>query len=324
MTVHVIATGGTISSHFDGTAWSNLDGATLVAELGPLPVPVRVDDVATGPSSNLSTDDMVAIAGHVRRALDGGAQGVVVVHGTDTMELTAFMVQLFLGTDAHRRPVVFTGSMRVHSHPDPDGPRNLRDAITVAAAEHAVGREVLVCVEGELHAADRVRKHDAASVDAFRSVPFAPVGRVDGDAVRFTEVAAARRPAVAVAVAGPVPLVVCYPGITSDSVALALEGCRGAVVEGFGDLNLPHATWEPLLRAAQQGALVVLASSAFTPNAGDDDLRRLGAVGAGGLTAQKARLAVMAALGSTADRESAVDLIRHYALTYDARDRSTT
>lgn len=320
--MHVIATGGTISSDFDGTDWTNLDGPTLIAELGPLPVEVHVADVATGPSSNLSTDDMAAIAVHVRDALDAGARGVVVVHGTDTMELTAFVVQLLLGTEAGRRPVVFTGSMRVHSHSAPDGPRNLRDAITVAACDDAVGREVLVCVEGELHAADRVHKRVAASVDAFSSAPFAPVGRVDAGAVIFDGPAEHRRPAAALS--GPVPLVVCYPGITADAVAAALGDCHGAVVEGFGDLNLPHATWGPLHRAAQHGALIVLASPAFTPNVGDDELRQLGAIGSGGLTAQKARLALMAALGSTSDREQAIATIHQYALTYDARDRSTS
>ena len=322
MTVRVIATGGTISSHFDGEQWTNLDGRTLVAELGPLPVDVRVDDVATGPSSNLGVDDMVAIARSVRAALDEGATGVVVVHGTDTMELTAFMVQLLLGTDASRRPVVFTGSMRVHSHPAPDGPRNLRDAITVAASDAAVGREVLVCLEGVLHAADRVRKHHAASVDAFHSAPFAPVGHVTDAQVAFHEPAPVRR--AATGVSGPVPLVVCYPGIAADHIDAAIGDAPAVVVEGFGDLNLPHATWGPLHRAASRGALVVLASAAFTPNAGDDDLRSLGAVGAGGLTAQKARLAVMAALGTTTDRDDAISFLHQYALTFDAKDRSTT
>lgn len=320
--MHVIASGGTIASHHDGTDWTNLAGADLVAELGDLPCAVEVHDVAAGPSSNLSADDMVRIAGRVRSALDAGARGVVVVHGTDTMELTAFMVQLLLGTDGERRPVVFTGSMRVHSHAQPDGPRNLRDAITVAASEQAVGREVLVCVEGQLHAADRVRKHHAASVDAFHSAPFAPVGSVDGQTVVFVQPAPPRR--AATGVAGPVPLVVCYPGISAEVVAAAVHGSAGAVVEGFGDLNLPHATWGPLHRAAQQGTLLVIASPVFTPNRGNDDLKLLGAVGAGGLTAQKARLAVMAALGSTSRRDEAIDFIHQYALAYDAHDRSTT
>ena len=112
MTVQVIATGGTIASHWDGAEWTNIDGASLIAELGELPVDVHVTDVVAGPSSNLSVDQMVRIARSVQTALAEGADGVVVVHGTDTIELTAFTTQLLLGTDDRRAPVVFTGSMR--------------------------------------------------------------------------------------------------------------------------------------------------------------------------------------------------------------------
>lgn len=322
MTVHVVATGGTITSHHDGTAWRNLDGPTLIAELGDLPVDVEVHDVAAGPSSNLSVDDMVAIAGRVRDALDAGAEGVVVIHGTDTMELTAFVTQLLLGTQPDRRPVVFTGSMRVHSHPAPDGPDNLRRAIAVAASADAAGRDVMVCLEGALHAADRVRKRHAASVDAFDSAPFAPLGEVTpAGEVRFHRPSPMR--AAADGLAGPVPLVTCYPGIAATTLAAALDGARGVVVEGFGDLNVPHSLWAPIHVAWKDGLLVVLASPAFTPNTGGDDLRSLGAVGAGGLTAQKARLAVMAALGTTTDRDAAVAFLHQYALAFDAGDRST-
>lgn len=321
MTVHVIATGGTIASHFDGAEWTEVDGPTLVAELGDLPVAVEVHPVAAGPSSNLSVEAMVAIAERARASLDAGARGVVVVHGTDTMELTAFVAQLLLGTGPDRRPVVFTGSMRPHSHPAPDGPTNLRDAITVAASDAAVGHDVMVCLNGELHAADRVRKRSAMSLDAFDSAPLAPIGRVEGADVHL-DVDPLLLPA-ATTLAGPVPLVTCVPGIDAETVAAMIGDAPGVVVEGFGDLNLPHAVWGPLAAAGQRGALVVVASAAFTTNQGDD-LRPFGAVGAGGLSAQKARLAAMAALGSTTSRDDAIDLVHQYALAFDAGERRTS
>lgn len=329
MKVHVIATGGTISSHHDGNEWTNLDGPTLVAELGDPVAPgvrqadVEVVDVASGPSSHLSTDDMVAIAARVGEALHAGADGVVVVHGTDTMELTAFVTQLLLGTAPGRRPVVFTGSMRVHSHPAPDGPRNLRDAIGVAASTSAIGRDVMLCLEGSLHAADRVQKHHAASVDAFHSAPFAPMGTVrDGVPTFPTGSAPTRTPATGLV--GSVPLVTCYPGIEPADVEARLAGVAGAVVEGFGDLNVPSALWGPIRAACQRGALVVLASRPFTPTVGGELLGLLGAHGAGGLTAQKARLAVMAALATAAEPAAAVAFLHQYALTHHPGDRGTT
>jgi L-asparaginase len=323
VTVHIIATGGTISSHFDGHEWTNLDGAALVAELGDDIVRgVSVRDVATGPSSNLTADDMVGVARKVGEALAAGASGVVVVHGTDTMELTAFVCQLMLGTDRARRPVVFTGSMRVHSHAAPDGPANLRDAIAVAGSDAAIGREVMVCLEGILHAADRVSKCHAASVDAFHSAPFRPIGRLC-DGVPVFDAFADERPA-ANGFVSDVPLVSCYPGIATVEVAAALDGRPGAVIEVFGDLNVPQQLWGPIHRAWNDGALVVLASRPFTPTTTNDGLAMLGAVGAGGLTAQKARLATMAALGSSPDRDTAIAFLHAYSLAFDARDRSTT
>lgn len=322
MTVHVIATGGTITSHFDGTQWSNVDATTLIAELGDVGVDLHVHEVAAGPSSNLGIDDMVAIAHRVEAALTEGAHGVVVVHGTDTMELTAFTTQLVVGTQPTRRPVVFTGSMRVHSHPAPDGPGNLRQSIAVAAGDEGVGRDVMVCMGGELHAADRVRKHLAMSVDAFHSLPFGPIGTMEGGLAVFTAPARTHLPAGGIDTR--VALVTCYPGITAEAFSTAAAGAAGVVVEGFGDLNVPHTLWGPIHHAATvDGVLVVLASSAFTSNIGDADMRALGVVGAGGLTAQKARIALMAALGSTRDREAAIDFLHQHALAFDAGDRST-
>lgn len=327
MTVHVIATGGTITSHFDGGEWTNVGATTLVAELGELGVDVHVEEVAVGPSSNLGADDMFTIAHRIESALADGADGVVVIHGTDTMELTAFATQLVVGTQPGRRPVIFTGSMRVHSHPRPDGPANLRRAIEVAAGTDAVGHDVLVCMGDELHAADRVRKHLAVSVDAFTSAPFAPAGCLDRPGgvsltVSLTGADAPRQPATAID--ARVGLLTCFPGVTDSAVSGALDGAVGLVVEGFGDLNIPHALWGPVHQAWSDGVLVVIASSVFTPNQGDDDLRMLGAVGAGGLTAQKTRLALMAALGSTTDRDEAVAFLHQYALAFDAGERSTT
>ena len=322
MTVHVIATGGTIASHFDGADWVEIAGAQLVDEAGPHACPVVVENVATGPSSNLTVDDMVRIVERIRQVLADGAVGVVITHGTDTIEFTAYVASLLLGTDATRRPVVFTGSMRVHSHTAPDGPKNLRDAITVAASAVAVGREVLVCLEGALHAAEHVVKTNANSVDAFTSAPFAPVGGVVGDRVVF-HAAAATRPA-AVALAADVPLLTCYPGIAPDEFSRLADGRRGIVVEAFGDVNVPRQLWAPIHHAWNSGVLVVLASRPFTTTTGNDGLALLGAVGAGGLSPQKARLATMAALGTFADRDHAIGFLGQLSLTFNAHDRSTS
>lgn len=322
MSVHVLCTGGTITSHLERDEWRNLDGRTLIAELGDDVLGrVVVEDISAGPSSQLSVDDMVSIARRIEAALATGADGVVVVHGTDTLELTAFVAQLLLGTSPTRRPVVFTGSMRVHSHPQPDGPQNLRDSLAVAASPVAVGRDVLVCLDARLHAADRVVKRSAVSLDAFDSAPFEPVGRVSAGMVEFPSPGAAAHPA-ATGLGAEVALVTCYPGIDAGAVRAAVNGRRGLVVEGFGDLNLPRQLWAPLHEAAAAGVLVVVASRPFTPTTTGEGLDLLGAIGAGGLTAQKARLAAMAALDTAADRAGAAAFVAGYAVRHEPDERS--
>lgn len=316
MTLHVLATGGTIASHLHGDEWLQLTGADLIAELtlDHLGDEIVVEDVAAGPSSNLGVTDMLAIAARIADAATAGATGVVVTHGTDTIELSAFVADLVLGVTGTRPPVVFTGSMRAHSHPAPDGPGNLLDALTLAAHPAASGREVMVCLDGAAHAADHVAKVHAASLDAFTSHPFHPIATVRGREVELMARHPDRRAPLEVGAPGDlpdIPLITCYPGIDATEVATALDGRRAAVLEVFGDLNVPRQLWRPVHEAAEAGTLVVLASRAFTDTTGTDDLTRLGAIGAGGLSAQKARLALVVAL-ACGDHTTAIDALRSH------------
>lgn len=335
MTVHVLATGGTIASHRSGDEWLQLDGATLLGELDRAHLAaigldpahdLVVTDVASGPSSNLGVDGMAAIARRIAAALEAGATGVLVAHGTDTIELTAFLTELALGIVDGRAPVVFTGSMRAHSHPRPDGPANLLDALTVAAGPTARGREVMVCLDGTLHRAVDIAKQDATSLDAFTSHPIAPLGSVEHGRVAFTTAPPLPRPGLRLPQPGDeldVPLLTCYPGIGAPTVAAALDGRRGAVLEVFGDLNVPRQLWRPIHTATSAGTVVVLTSRSFTDTIRTADLDRLGAIGAGGLSAQKARLALVAALATTGDRETAIELVHRHRRHLAPHERSS-
>lgn len=318
--IQVIATGGRIAAHFDGHSWVDVPGQQLIDELGPLPVTVAVDDIAAGSSASLDIDDMLEIVGNVDRALRDGADGVVVTHGTDTIELTAYLTELMLGPKARRAPVVFTGAMRAHSHTEPDGPQNVLDAITVASSSAALGCEVLVCMDGRVHNASRVTNVNAMSMDSFSSAPFPPLGSFADNSVLFLADTPVRPQAKALVVS--VPLLSCYPGMPAASFERAVHGEHGIVLEVFGNLRVPRRLWDPVHRACQAGALVVLASRSFTDVRFDDDLASLGAIGAGGLTPQKARLATMAALGSTRTREEAIRMMMGFAVPFDAGTRA--
>jgi len=306
--VEVLATGGTIASHHDGDEWTNLDGARLVAELGDLTniADVSVRDIETGPSSHLSVSDMLSIVDQVARSVSAGSDGVVVTHGTDTIELTAFAASLLVPTGV---PVVFTGSMRPHSHLDPDGPANMRASIAAAASGWAGG--VTVCMNGELHSPRYVRKLNASSVDAFYSIPSGPVGRVeDGVVSSIADVPTQPRLRMPVELCQDVVAVTVFPGMGETDLRRMAGDARGIVIEVFGDLNAPLQIWGPLHEWSSEGRLVVLASGAFTPTVDNDFTRLLGLIGAGGLTAQKARIATMLALSDGRTAGDAGDYLR--------------
>ena len=121
-----------------------------------------------------------------------------------------------------------------------------------------------------------------------------------------------------------VPLVTCSPGIDATAVESVIGVAPAAVVEGFGDLNLPHQVWGPVHAAAARGCTVVVASAAFTPTSTNETLEVLGAVGAGGLSAQKARLVLAAAGAAGLDAARTRELLHQYALERDAGERGTS
>ena len=126
------------------------------------------------PSAHLTLDDQLRICREARDAARRG-MGVVVTHGTDTLEETAMLCDVLHDAEA---PIVFTGAIRPASAPGADGPANLGDAVSVAASEAAAGMGVLVCFGGEIHHARCVRKTDTTSLVAFSSPQTGPLGRV--------------------------------------------------------------------------------------------------------------------------------------------------
>jgi len=296
--LQVIATGGTIASHLEGQEWISLPGAQLIEELGPLPATVQVRDVASGDSASLTPTAMAAVATAIDEAVAAGVDGVVVTHGTDTLELTAFACDLLLG-GTPQVPVIFTGSMRPHSHPEPDGPENLRQALALAATPALRLHGVVAVLDGEVHRAAEICKIDATQVQAFVSIPGPPLGTVDGD--QFSGPAPTPRSwSRPRDLEATVPLLTVYPGMAPAAIAAAADGADGLVLEVFGALNLPHYLWGVVYELGHGGLPIILAGRPYATGYRDEGLDFLGVVGSGGRSAQKARLALAAAC-STGD-----------------------
>jgi L-asparaginase len=174
--VKVLAAGGTIAMSGAGGAKVALDAADLVAAVEGLAGEdgIEAETVANLPSAHLALSDQLRICRAARDAAREGI-GVVVTHGTDTLEETAILCDLMHDSDA---PIVFTGAIRAASAPGADGPANLMDAVSVARSEEAAGMGVLVVFGGEIHHARCARKTDTTSLTAFSSPQTGPLGRV--------------------------------------------------------------------------------------------------------------------------------------------------
>ncbi|MBW3535534.1 MAG: asparaginase [Gemmatimonadetes bacterium] len=322
--VTVLSTGGTIASR---AGRESLTGEGLVAAVPELARVARleVEEFSRIGSSAMTPDHWLGLARRVNEIFtaDPGLAGIVVTHGTDSMEETAYFLHL---TVKDPRPVVVTGAMRSADAVGPDGPANLLDAVRVAAHPDAGGRGALVLMNDEIHSARDVRKLDNVRVDAFRSGEWGALGVADDDAVVFrrglpgghtvdTPFDVSGRESLPV-----VPMVADYAGSGAEEVgAWVRRGADGLVVQAFGGGRTSPAMTDAVRAAAEAGLPVVLASRVpegrVMPRAvGGRPMAERGLVVAGDLPPHKARVLLMLALTRTHEaREIQAFFDRYYA-----------
>jgi L-asparaginase len=279
---------------------------------------LEVEDFTSVPSWDLHGDLALDLARRVREhAARDGVAGVVVPHGTDTMEENVYLIDLLLG-DRGGAPVVLTGAQRAASEPDADGPANLRAAIRVATAPAARGRGAMLCFAGEIHAAREVRKVHASALRAFASPGYGPIGHVDGEVVAFRR-APERRGALGLGLDPErletrVDLIRLYAGADARFVRAAVaSGTRAIVLEATGRGNANDEVVAGVREAVAAGVTVVVCSRAAAGRVepaygrgGGADLADAGALFAGDLAGPKARILLEVALGAGADPAAAL------------------
>ena len=302
MTVLLLATGGTIASKMqpDGGVAVALSGRQLLETVPEVDINgVEVVDVAQGPSWNFDIPTMASIARHVHDALGRDVEGVVVTHGTDTVEETLWLTDLVAGRLTSRAAIVFTAAMRNAGEVDADGPANLRDALRLARSDDGRGRGALLCVNGEVHEARWVTKTDAHSLDTFRWFGSRP----------WT------RPPATADVEANVAIIRSYGGIDDDAVDWHVaRGARGLVIEGGGAGNVAGNLVPGIERAIAAGVPVVVVTRCLTGAVaptyggpgGGHTLASIGVIGGSDLSAGKARLALAVAMAV----DPAVDAVR--------------
>jgi L-asparaginase len=317
VTVVVVSTGGTIAMRPDpatGKLVPAVSGEELVQMLDWAEAPpLDLDDFANVPSFDMHGELAVSLAHRVNeQARRSDVEGVVVTHGTDTMEESVYLVDRLLATE---KPVVFTGAQRAAAERDTDGPRNLRDAVRVAIAPDSQGIGAVICFAGEVHAAREARKVHTSALAAFGSPGYGPIGHVDEGRVVFARLPRRRPPLPSPAPPLPrVDLVRAYAGADATHVrASVAAGARALVLEGTGRGNANDQLVKGIREAVDAGVFVAVASrclagrvEAVYGRGGGKDLAEAGARFAGDLAGPKARVLLQLALGASVDPATAL------------------
>lgn len=308
--VVIVFTGGTIASTLD-TEWGgvvpSLSGGRILEQIPKLTEHVRitVEEFGTYPGPHITPELMLTLSRLVQRyAARDDVDGVIVTHGTDTLEETAYFLDCTIDTP---KPIVVIGAMRNSSEPDWDGPRNIRDAIRVASHPDARSRGVLVCLGGVITAASEASKTDTDDLNTFRSENFGPLGRVSNGHVMIHRGPVHRDHYAVNSVDFYVPIVKCYAGMGPELLEFARErGAAGIVIEAFGVGNVTPPVYHECASAVAAGLPIVLVSRCpvgriehtYAYEGAGLHLHRAGVIFADYQNGQKARIRLLCALGS--------------------------
>lgn len=275
------------------------------------------------PGASLSLEDLVTIAALIDTRLEAGASGAVVIQGTDTIEETAFVLDLLVQSSA---PVVVTGAMRAASALGADGPANLLAAVLVASQAASTGFGALVVLNDEIHAARYVRKCHSARPAAFESPAVGPLGVVLEEQAlfhwRLQRSAPLQRPQALHDV--PVALVALALGDDGRQLgALPQLGYRGVVLEALGAGHVPAALVPPLEALAKQMPVILstrvvagpVLSRTYGFSGSESDLLERGLISAGWLSPGKAVQLLRLLLALGASRRDLEGRFAHYGRT---------
>ncbi|MGM0874021.1 MAG: asparaginase [Bacillota bacterium] len=310
----LIHTGGTISMQED-----EMTGEVKPGEKNPLVDHLKnISDINLFstelfhlPSPHITPVDMLQIKKYIERSVDSNnIDGVVITHGTDTLEETAFFLDVTLSLPI---PIVITGAMRSSNELGSDGLYNLLSALKVATSDNAKNMGVLVVMNDEVHTAKNVTKTHTSNVATFQSPQYGPIGIVNKSGVFFHHKPVVNQPLHVANLDKNVFLLKAFAGM-DDTLLQAIDQLQldGLVIEALGQGNLPPMLLPSLKNLLNKGVPIVLVSRCFNGivqdiygyEGGGRHLKELGMIFSNGLNGQKARLKLMIALETTNDRKN--------------------
>jgi len=301
----LIHTGGTIAMAQDHS------GHVLPNDINPLDASLpRATDIANIttrhfanlPSPHMTPDIMLRLAHFIESELaKEHYDGVVITHGTDTLEETAYFLHLTLGAPV---PIVLTGAMRSSNEVGSDGEFNLITALRVAVSQAARGKGVLVVFNGEIHSAFNVTKTHTSSVDTFKSVHFGNLGMVTKDHVYLFNTPLLKQTHMVTSLSKRVAVLKVYAGMEPDLLlAVKQLGYDGLVLEVLGQGNVPPSIVDAIAELITVMPIVIVSrcfngivQDVYGYTGGGQQLKELGVIFSNGLNSQKARLKLMVEL----------------------------
>ena len=312
----IVFTGGTFSMRIErkksGGAVPRYSGEELLKKIPEVQKLAKISfyDFGKYPGPHVTPEIMMQLSKQLKKKLaENKYDGIVVTHGTDTLEETAYLIDLTIKTKV---PIVFSGSIKNSSERDWDGPKNLVDSIQVCLNKNSKGMGTLVCMHGEVNAASEVTKIFSNEFETFQSLDFGSLGFVQKDRVvynrlpRFLEIINTNK------INPNVDLLTVYAGMDEKFFRHSADsGVDGLVIEALGIGNVPPAAFKGVEYVIKKNIPVVLVSRCPAgetdyiysyPGAGRH-LHNLGVIFTDYLNGQKARIKLMLALSKTQDRK---------------------
>ena len=308
--IAIIFNGGTISMKIDEKIKAAVPSLSAEEIMSMIPgveeyAEIEAYTFSSMPSPHMTLETMLKLSKFTTELVEReDIDGVVITHGTDTLEETAYLLDLTVKT---KKPVVVTGAMRSGSELGYDGPFNLATSICTAISDEAVGRGVLVCFNGELNSASEVTKANSMALNAFRTPNFGPIGIVDNDNVIFYRDANHLEKYDFSEIKKHVALIKCVVDMDSSYIDYLIEkGCGGIVIEALGRGNVPPKMVEGIKKAIELEIPVVVVSRCFEGRVfesygyegGGKQLKDLGVIFGDTLPGQKARIKLILAINS--------------------------
>ena len=308
--IAIIFNGGTISMKIDEKIKAAVPSLSAEEIMSMIPgveeyAEIEAYTFSSMPSPHMTLETMLKLSKFTTELVEReDKDGVVITHGTDTLEETAYLLDLTVRT---KKPVVVTGAMRSGSELGYDGPFNLATSICTAISDEAVGRGVLVCFNGELNSASEVTKANSMALNAFRTPNFGPIGIVDNDNVIFYRDANYSEKYDVSEIKKQVALIKCVVDMDSSYIDYLIEkGCGGIVIEALGRGNVPPKMVDGIKKATELNIPVVVVSRCFEGRVfesygyegGGKQLKDLGVIFGDTLPGQKARIKLILAINS--------------------------